>query len=128
MTEIKVPVSIGELVDKITILQIKSERIEDSVKLANIKKELTALTAVCELNNIDLKNSLVSELKGVNSELWIIEDDIREKERQKQFDEKFIELARAVYVTNDVRFHVKNKINKHFNSSFAEEKSYKPYQ
>lgn len=127
MSEILVPVSIGELVDKITILRIKEKRIDDAAKVANVKKELTALINVCHTHKIPIEDALVVELQMVNTELWDIEDEIRDKERAKQFDNKFIELARAVYVTNDKRFEAKSKINKKFGSQFVEEKSYKPY-
>ncbi|MBM3382429.1 MAG: hypothetical protein FJY29_08320 [Betaproteobacteria bacterium] len=126
-SEVLVPVSVGELLDKITILQIKSERIEDQNKQVNIRKELSALLETCRNNSIDVTHVLVRELKSVNEELWVIEDDIREKERAKTFDQKFIELARAVYVTNDKRFQIKSQINKAMGSAYAEEKSYKPY-
>lgn len=126
-TEVLVPVSVGELLDKITILQIKSERIKDSAKLVNIAKELNALLNTCNVHNINVGHSLVADLKKINESLWVIEDDIRDKERAKMFDQKFIELARAVYVTNDQRFQVKAKINKEMGSAYAEEKSYKPY-
>jgi hypothetical protein len=127
MAEVLVPVSVGELIDKITILRIKMREIKDQNKLVNISKELSALESVCTKNGIDLTNSLVAQLESVNSKLWKIEDDIRDKERAKTFDSGFIELARAVYVVNDERFAVKNMINKEFGSAFQEEKSYKPY-
>lgn len=125
--EILVPVSVGELVDKITILRIKSKQIMDQSKLANIAKELSALQAVCAEKGIDLSHPLVTKLESVNQTLWVIEDDIRDKERQKEFDARFIELARAVYVTNDERFKVKSDVNTYFGSSFHEEKSYQKY-
>lgn len=126
-SEVLVPVSVGELLDKVTILQIKCERIPDPAKLANIKKELSALMSTCEQHSINVAHPLVSDLKKINESLWVIEDDIRDKERAKEFDAKFIELARAVYVTNDQRFQVKSKINKEMGSAYAEEKSYQPY-
>lgn len=126
-TEILVPVSVGELLDKITILQIKCERIKDPAKLLNIRKELSALTETCRTNKIDTEHALVHELKIINETLWVVEDDIRDKERAKTFDQEFIELARAVYVTNDKRFQVKAKINSLMGSAYAEEKSYQPY-
>lgn len=126
-SEVLVPVSVGELLDKITILQIKSERISDQAKLVNIRKELNALIEICGKNSINVSHPFVMELKSINEALWVIEDDIRDKERAKAFDQKFIELARAVYVTNDQRFNVKSKINKEMGSAFSEEKSYKPY-
>lgn len=122
-----VPVSIGELLDKITILQIKSERITAEAKLANIRKELDALLATCADNRIDVGHALVKELKSINEQLWVIEDDIRDKERARSFDDAFVQLARAVYVTNDKRFEVKSRINAAMGSSLAEEKSYQPY-
>ena len=125
--DISVPISVGELVDKITILRIKSKHIKEAAKLQNIRKELTALEGVCGKHGIDLSHRLVDELEAVNQELWIIEDDIRDKERAKIFDEGFISLARAVYVTNDKRFKAKSAINAHFGSAFHEEKSYKEY-
>jgi hypothetical protein len=126
-SEILVPVSVGELLDKITILQIKNERIESAEKLVNINRELQALLETCDKQAINTAHPLVSELKSVNEALWVIEDDIREKERAKEFDQRFIELARAVYVTNDKRFLLKSKINKEMGSHYSEEKSYKPY-
>lgn len=126
-SEILVPVSVGELLDKITILQIKSERIKDHTKLLNIRKELDALLATCGKHQINVLHGLVAELKKINESLWVIEDDIRDKERAKSFDQQFIELARAVYVTNDKRFQVKAQINKEMGSAYAEEKSYQPY-
>jgi len=127
MTEVLVPVSVGELVDKITILRIKGKMIKDAGKLANIGAELTALLAVCKKSGIDADGPLARELEGINLKLWKIEDDIRDLERAKRFDARFIELARAVYVTNDERFAVKSKINTASGSAFKEEKSYQPY-
>jgi hypothetical protein len=127
MAEVVVPVSIGELVDKITILRIKRRMIKDQAKVANIETELTALLGVCKTSNIDAESQLAKDLEDINLKLWKIEDDIRDLERSKTFDAKFIELARAVYVTNDERFVVKSKINTAFGSKFKEEKSYKPY-
>ena len=126
-SEILVPVSVGELLDKITILQIKSERIKDETKLVNIRKELNALLQTCRQNKINVEHELVGELKKINETLWVVEDDIRDKERAKLFDQQFIALARAVYVTNDKRFQVKAQINKEMGSAYAEEKSYQPY-
>ncbi|MEY4063826.1 MAG: hypothetical protein RIR26_34 [Pseudomonadota bacterium] len=126
-SQVLVPVSVGELLDKITILQIKNERIDDPAKLENVRKELHALLETCQSHGIAVNHPLVSELKSINEALWVIEDDIRDQERAKMFDAKFIELARAVYVTNDQRFVVKSKINREMGSAYAEEKSYKPY-
>lgn len=127
MAEVVVPVSIGELVDKITILRIKRRMIKDQAKVANIETELNALLGVCKTSTIDADSPLAKDLEDINLKLWKIEDDIRDLERSKTFDAKFIELARAVYVTNDARFLVKSKINTAFGSKFKEEKSYKPY-
>ena len=126
---IKVELSYGELLDKITILQIKSERISDKNKLANVNKELNLLN---ELWQADEKSSVdiakeIAELKSINESLWDIEDDIRDKERAKEFDARFIELARAVYVTNDKRANVKRIINEKLGSDLIEEKSYADY-
>ena len=124
---IQVPVSVGELVDKITILNIKNRMITDIEKLANIQNELLALKAVCLKNGIDVNDQETGVLEQINLKLWKIEDDIREKEHSKAFDQKFIELARAVYVTNDERFKAKAVLNKKYGSAFKEEKSYKEY-
>ena len=130
MNEIQVPISPGELLDKITILQIKSERIDDPAKLANVETELAMLTRVWEqsvASDAEIK-ALADRLKSINEALWEIEDDIRDEERNKRFGERFIELARAVYVTNDERAEAKKQVNLHLNSSIVEEKSYKDYK
>ena len=122
-------ISFGELLDKITILEIKSERISDSEKLKNIHKELSSLTTTWEsfeLSNAEIKN-LRNELKEINESLWDIEDDIRNKEFKKEFDQQFIELARAVYITNDKRSETKRNINILLGSNLIEEKSYADY-
>ena len=126
---IQVPVSWGELVDKITILQIKSERISDTGKLANIHNELEQLVLTARQAAVFPPEvvALQAELKAVNEKLWVIEDDIRDCERNKDFGPKFIELARAVYVTNDERFRVKRAINDALGSVLSEEKSYAAY-
>lgn len=108
-------------------MQIKSERIKDETKLVNIRKELNALLQTCRQNKINVEHELVGELKKINETLWVVEDDIRDKERAKLFDQQFITLARALYVTNDKRFQVKAQINKEMGSAYAEEKSYQPY-
>ena len=130
MNEILIPISPGELLDKITILQIKAERIADPVKVANVKTELDMLSKVwSETVEVDTEiTALTAELKSVNEALWEIEDDIRDEERGKRFGERFIELARAVYVTNDERANAKKKVNLHLNSTIVEEKSYQDYQ
>ena len=124
-----IEVSHGEIVDKLTILQIKKENITDPSKLDNIMKEYDYLLSVVEN---DLGISTLSpeylELLSVNKDLWVIEDDIRDKERQKEFDDDFIKLARAVYYTNDVRAKIKKEINLKFSSGFVEEKSYSNYR
>lgn len=123
-----IEVSHGEIVDKLTILQIKKENITDSTKLDNIIKEYDYLLLVVENDlKISTESSEFLELLSINKELWVIEDDIREKERQKEFDEDFIKLARAVYYTNDVRAKIKKEINLKYGSGFVEEKSYSQY-
>jgi hypothetical protein len=123
------PVSWGELLDKITILQIKSERIRDEKKLLNIRRELDELNATVEqtakLSPVVV--SLMKDLKLINEKLWVIEDDIRECERQKDFGAKFVELARAVYFTNDERARLKREVNEAMGSALVEEKSYAAY-
>jgi hypothetical protein len=120
-----VPVSIGELYDKFTILQIKSERIKDTLKLEMVNKELEYLKIY--VDKFNLEKSLVDEMKSVNEKLWDIEDNIRDKEREKEFDDIFVSLARQVYITNDLRSKVKNKINAKLNSSLTDIKSYAKY-
>ena len=124
---IECEISLGELIDKISILKIKLKNIKDSEKLIHVKKEETVLLG--KLHSLGLKDVdfHLNQLIEVNSELWKIEDDIRELERQKKFDDEFIKLARAVYVTNDERFRRKNTINTIYNSSLVEVKSYKEY-
>ncbi len=130
MKDILVPISPGELLDKITILQIKSERIDDPSKLANVNTELQLLSEVWrEAVTPDATiESLRDELKRINEALWQIEDDIRDEERHRRFGERFIELARAVYVTNDQRAEAKKKVNLHLGSKIVEEKSYQDYR
>jgi len=126
---VNVEISIGEFFDKITILEIKKERISNAEKLVNINKELDGLSDLLQrlpFTRDDVADE-VSELKRINEELWVIEDDIREQESKKAFDEKFIELARAVYITNDKRSEVKRDINIKLGSDFVEEKSYEEY-
>ena len=123
---IEVPVSWGELVDKITILEIKAERIDDPKKLANVTRELWLLNR--KLSPVATQVlRLKLRLKDVNATLWDIEDEIRDCERAKDFGPRFIELARAVYVTNDQRADVKREINFALSSELVEEKSYRPY-
>lgn len=126
---VNVEISIGEFFDKITILEIKSERINDATKLENINKELDSLNKLLEelpFSRSDVATEF-AELKTINEELWEIEDNVREKESNKLFDEGFIKLARAVYYTNDRRSDVKREINLKLGSDFVEEKSYEEY-
>lgn len=126
---IKVPVSFGEVLDKITILEIKSERMEDEAKVKNVRLELEALTATWDeaVKDQSAIAELRKQLKAVNEELWVIEDDIRDEEADQNFGERFIELARAVYVTNDKRAALKKDINLALGSRYVEEKSYRDY-
>tara|TARA_R110002072_G_scaffold1989_2_gene16346 strand:- start:66422 stop:66811 length:390 start_codon:yes stop_codon:yes gene_type:complete len=127
---VKVNVSLGELVDKITILEIKTERIDDAekVKLAASEKETLELSLKALGDDVVTEiGTLREELKAINEKLWVIEDEIRVKEHEKDFGEDFVDLARRVYVTNDMRFGVKNKINNKFDSQYKEVKSYKEY-
>ena len=126
MELIHIPMSPGELLDKITILEIKSERMEDAEKLANVRTELDLLNATWRdaVNADETVTRIHGELKAINEELWEIEDDIRDKERVKEFDERFIELARAVYFTNDRRAAAKKELNQYLGSTIVEEKSY----
>ncbi|QEY16090.1 hypothetical protein D0C16_08900 [Cellvibrio sp. KY-GH-1] len=129
---IQAPISLGELIDKITILEIKAVHIGDEAKLKNVTHELTILdNKVNELLDAAGQAKLAplkKSLKDINQELWVIEDDIRDCERDKDFSDKFIQLARAVYFTNDKRAAVKKDINLAFGSELIEEKSYKNYQ
>ena len=127
--QILVPVSPGEVIDKITILEIKREFILDKDKLVNINHEFNLLMDIFNSNFSDAQgiNELKNELKEINLALWKIEDDIRDCERSNKFDQMFIDLARSVYITNDKRSKVKMKINLLLNSDLIEEKSYKDY-
>jgi hypothetical protein len=124
----KIEVSQGEIVDKLTILQIKKENITDPSKLDNIVKEYDYLLSIVE-NDLEISTESPEylELLSINKELWKIEDDIRDKERDKVFDTEFIELARSVYTTNDKRAEIKKEINLKYGSLFVEEKSYSNY-
>ena len=125
---INTPISLGELVDKISILMIKKKNISDSIKLEYVTKELEFLQKTLkEYISEDKINKFIEELVNINSKLWKIEDDIRECERNKLFDQTFIDLARNVYFTNDERAKVKNDINKTFGSELVEVKSYEDY-
>ncbi len=129
MSEILVPVSFGELLDKIAILQIKSERMTDAAKLANVRNELTALETTWAAHPASRQDidALRADLKAVNERLWVIEDDIRLQEKAQAFDAEFIRLARAVYFENDIRARVKKDINLALGSAYVEEKSYQDY-
>ena len=129
MSEILVPVSYGELLDKIAILQIKSERMSDPAKLANVRNELSALERIWMAHPAAVQDiaELRARLKAVNERLWVIEDDIRIKEKAQAFDDDFIRLARSVYVQNDVRARIKKDINLALGSAYVEEKSYQDY-
>lgn len=126
---VQVPVSWGEVIDKITILEIKSERLDQPSKLANVRKELGLLASIRDaaFPNHPALSELTESLKAVNKALWDVEDHIRDCERAKDFGPKFIELARAVYVHNDRRSGLKREINDVLGSDLVEEKSYAPY-
>lgn len=130
MNDILVPISPGELLDKITILRIKSRRMSDAQKLANVRHELELLERTWRAAarpGIDV-SAEERALEEVNARLWEIEDDIREKEAARSFDQRFIELARAVYVNNDERAAIKKRINTRLGSKIVEEKSYRDYR
>ena len=124
----KVEISNGELLDKFSILEIKIGNISDPAKLTNIENEYKELTSDCtDLLRNSTISSLYAELKSINQKLWIVEDDIRECERRKDFGPEFVSLAREVYFTNDERARVKKEINLASGSSLVEEKSYQAY-
>ena len=129
MENIHVPVSPGEVLDKITILEIKSERMGDPEKVTNVRVELALLQETWKefIRDDEVISDLRAQLKEINQDLWQIEDDIRAKERAREFDKRFIELARAVYITNDRRSQVKKELNLHLGSEIVEEKSYQDY-
>ena len=130
MSELLVPVSYGELLDKIAILQIKSERMTDPAKLANVRNELSALEKTWMAHPAaggDVAK-LRADLKAVNERLWVIEDDIRVKEKDQAFDAEFVRLARSVYFENDERARIKKDINLALGSAYVEEKSYQDYR
>jgi len=130
MNDIKVPISPGELLDKITILRIKSTRMSDPQKVANVRMELQALEATWRASAFARAGieADVNALLEVNERLWVIEDGIRDKERAQAFDAEFIRLARAVYFENDERAAIKRRINLKLGSSIVEEKSYAEYK
>ena len=121
--EIHAQISIGELIDKITILKIKQNKMNGS-QLKNVNQELESLEAIIRNNHIDIDKDLFHSLKKINNSLWEIEDAIRLKEKNQEFDKDFIELARSVYIQNDKRSLIKKNINKKYNSKIIEEKSY----
>ena len=127
LTLIRAPIAVGELIDKITILEIKSERIADPAKLRNVANELKVLRELKTAAGLDTPemSSYAGELKTLNAALWNIEDEIRELEARQDFGPRFIELARSVYQTNDRRARAKQRINAAFGSEIVEEKSYK---
>ena len=130
MKDILVPISPGELLDKITILRIKAQRMTDAAKLANVRLELELLETTWRQSgcaNIDVAED-ERALQQMNEQLWVVEDQIREKENAQAFDARFIELARAVYVTNDERAAIKKRVNVKLGSRLIEEKSYQPYR
>ncbi len=120
-----IPVSIGELYDKYTILEIKSERVSEKTKLVEVHRELAYLKPYIE--RFHLCDTIIQKLKCVNIDLWEIEDAIRQKECKKEFDAEFIELARSVYIKNDQRARIKYEINQILDSEIKEIKSYQPY-
>jgi hypothetical protein len=129
MSQISVPIAHGELIDKITILEIKSERIGDSHKLANVRTELDLLNETWSRDPAS-RTDITAErarLRGVNEALWDIEDRIRLKEKSKAFDAEFVELARSIYIRNDERAAIKRAINQKLGSTLVEEKSYQDY-
>jgi hypothetical protein len=130
MKDVLVPISPGELLDKITILRIKAARMTDPTKVANVRLELELLERTWKESGCADHDVAADEraLHAINEKLWIIEDDIREKERAKEFDGKFVELARAVYFSNDERAAIKRRINVALGSRIVEEKSYAPYK
>jgi hypothetical protein len=129
MQDILVPVSPGELLDKITILRIKSARITDAAKLANVRLELGLLEKQWRASLPAGMDVAAEEkaLENVNAKLWEVEDLIRDLEAEKRFDARFVELARAVYINNDERAAIKKRVNLKLGSALVEEKSYRPY-
>jgi hypothetical protein len=129
MSTIHVPISPGELIDKITILQIKSARIADPVKVANVRNELAQLEQTWRESPFSTSDvdAEWAALRRINEKLWDVEDQLRDKERVRTFDQEFIDLARAVYFTNDERATVKREINTKLGSKIVEEKSYSAY-
>lgn len=128
--KIKTDISVGELLDKLSILEIKMTKITDATKLTHISHELSILNSIVDSFEPEARDqayAFVERMRAINSKLWDIEDGVRDKEREQEFDEEFIELARSVYKTNDERFCVKNEANEHFKSDVVEMKSYEEY-
>ena len=126
LSSILAPVSLGELIDKITILEIKQIHMT-GIKLKNVDKELKLLKKILQDKNLEIDIDLINNLKEVNNNLWEIEDNIRIKESNQNFDKEFIQLARSVYKENDKRASIKKEINQKYNSELVEEKSYDNY-
>ena len=126
LSTILAPISIGELIDKITILEIKQIYMT-GIKLKNINKEMKLLKNILQEQSLEINIDLIKNLKKINKKLWEIEDNIRIKESKQEFDEDFIKLARSVYIENDKRASIKKEINQKYNSDLVEEKSYKNY-
>ena len=126
LSSILAPVSLGELIDKITILEIKQIHMT-GIKLKNVNKELELLKFILKDQNLEIDINLVTQLREINNNLWEIEDKIRMKENMQKFDKEFIQLARSVYKQNDVRASIKKEINQKYNSELIEEKSYNHY-
>ena len=124
LSSIFAPVSIGDLIDKITILEIKQIHMT-GIKLKNVNKELKLLKKILQDKNLEIDIDLINSLKEVNNNLWQIEDNIRIKERDQKFNKEFIQLARSVYKENDKRASIKKEINQKYNSELVEEKSYR---
>ena len=126
LSSILTPVSLGELIDKITILEIKQIHMA-GIKLQNVDKELRLLKNILQDKNLKIDTYLINNLKEVNKNIWNIEDNIRMKESNQEFDKEFIQLARSVYKENDRRSSIKKEINQKYNSEIVEEKSYHSY-
>ncbi len=127
MVNINCEISLGELFDKLSILRIKSQKIRDTEKLVHVRKEEELLTKILKSLKLDNMQHHLDQMIDINLQLWLIEDDIRILEKNKNFNEKFIDLARSVYITNDERFKRKNNINIIYNSGLVEVKSYQDY-
>ena len=122
----KIEVSVGEIVDKLSILLIKKQNISDKSKLDNVFKEYEYLKNIV-FEDLKIEEEDFNDMIEINSSLWDIEDNLRNKEKSKTFDEEFVQLARSVYYTNDKRASIKKRINTKYGSNFSEEKSYSPY-